>query len=86
MYEGLKMTFGLTALRLSPLFDLPPTPLVFLTDAAGRQSVHIAPEAFDVATAEFKDEVAVWQNALPGALKGKLASVSASCFVPTVPH
>ncbi|KAL1948805.1 hypothetical protein VTO73DRAFT_10611 [Trametes versicolor] len=53
-----------------------PTPLVFLTDAAGHQSVHIAPEAFDVATAEFKDEVAVWQNALPGALKGKLASLS----------
>ncbi|KAI0367401.1 hypothetical protein BV20DRAFT_562841 [Pilatotrama ljubarskyi] len=53
-----------------------PTPLVFLTDAFGRQSVHIAPEAFTVATAEFKDEVQFWQDALPGALKGQLASLS----------
>ncbi|KAI0628556.1 hypothetical protein C8Q77DRAFT_1067837 [Trametes polyzona] len=53
-----------------------PTPLVFLTDAAGHQSVHIAPEAFDVATAEFKDEVQFWQDALPGSLKGQLASLS----------
>ncbi|KAI0667292.1 hypothetical protein C8Q78DRAFT_1175982 [Trametes maxima] len=53
-----------------------PTPLVHLTDAWGRQSVHIAPEAFTVATAEFKDEVNFWQNALPGPLKGKLASLS----------
>ncbi|KAI0659833.1 hypothetical protein C8Q70DRAFT_914914 [Cubamyces menziesii] len=53
-----------------------PTPLVLLTDSAGHQSVHIAPEAFDVATAEFKDEVQFWQNALPGSLKGKLSSLS----------
>ncbi|OSD05135.1 hypothetical protein PYCCODRAFT_1432889 [Trametes coccinea BRFM310] len=53
-----------------------PTPLVLLTDAAGNQSVHIAPEAFDVATAEFGTEVTVWQDALPGALKGQLASLS----------
>ncbi|KAI0355821.1 hypothetical protein OH77DRAFT_1424077 [Trametes cingulata] len=53
-----------------------PTPLVLLTDAFGRQSVHIAPEAFTVATAEFKDEVQFWQDALPGDLKGKLASLS----------
>ena len=57
-----------------------PTPLVLLTDSAGHQSVHIAPEAFDVATAEFKDEVQFWQNALPGSLKGKLSSVSYTCF------
>ncbi|KAL7277149.1 hypothetical protein ACG7TL_008995 [Trametes sanguinea] len=53
-----------------------PTPLVLLTDAAGNQSVHIAPEAFDVATAEFGTEVTVWQDALPGGLKGQLASLS----------
>ncbi|KAH9916995.1 uncharacterized protein BXZ73DRAFT_105687 [Epithele typhae] len=53
-----------------------PTPLTFITDAKGRQSVHIAPEAFSVATAEFSDEISVWQNALPGALKGKLDSLS----------
>ncbi|CDO71106.1 hypothetical protein BN946_scf184844.g110 [Trametes cinnabarina] len=53
-----------------------PTPLVLLTDATGKQSVHIAPAAFTVATAEFKDEVSFWQNALPGALKGQLASLA----------
>ncbi|EJF59301.1 hypothetical protein DICSQDRAFT_156307 [Dichomitus squalens LYAD-421 SS1] len=53
-----------------------PTPLVLLTDDAGHQSVHIAPEAFTVATAEFADEVQTWQDALPGALKGQLASLS----------
>ena len=46
-----------------------------LTDARGAQAVHIAPEAFAVASVEFADEIQVWQNALPGALKGKLASV-----------
>ena len=55
--------------------------MVYLTDAFGHQSVHIAPEAFTVATAEFGDEVSVWQNALPGALKGKLESVSALAAV-----
>jgi hypothetical protein len=53
-----------------------PTPLTVLTDANGQQAIHIAPEAFTVASAEFSDEIQVWQNALPGALKGKLASVS----------
>lgn len=53
-----------------------PAPLVILTDAQGDQAVHIAPEAFEVATAEFADEIAVWQDALPGKLKGQLASVS----------
>ena len=40
--------------------------------------MHIAPEAFAVASAEFADEIQVWQDALPGALKGKLESVSLS--------
>ncbi|EJC99199.1 uncharacterized protein FOMMEDRAFT_148756 [Fomitiporia mediterranea MF3/22] len=53
-----------------------PTPLVLLTDAQGNQAVHIAPEAFEVASAEFADEIPVWQNALPGNLKGNLASLS----------
>ncbi|CAL1699095.1 unnamed protein product [Somion occarium] len=53
-----------------------PVPLVLLTDARGAQDVHIAPEAFTVASAEFADELDVWQNALPGSLKGKLSSLS----------
>lgn len=53
-----------------------PTPLVLLTDAKGVQTVHIAPEAFTVASAEFPDQIDFWQNALPGPLKGKLESVS----------
>ncbi|KAF8198537.1 hypothetical protein BJ912DRAFT_1074631 [Pholiota molesta] len=53
-----------------------PTPLALLTDASGAQSVHIAPEAFQVASGEFADELEVWQNALPGPLKGQLASLS----------
>lgn len=53
-----------------------PTPVVLLTDKQGAQAVHIAPEAFEVASAEFADEIHVWQDALPGKLKGQLASVS----------
>ena len=53
-----------------------PTPLVLLTDDQGEQAVHIAPEAFEVASVEFADEIQVWQDALPGDLKGQLASVS----------
>lgn len=53
-----------------------PTPVVLLTDSTGSQAVHIAPEAFKVASAEFADELQVWQDALPGKLKGQLASVS----------
>ncbi|KAF9479493.1 hypothetical protein BDN70DRAFT_932553 [Pholiota conissans] len=53
-----------------------PTPLALLTDVSGAQSVHIAPEAFQVASAEFPDQIDVWQNALPGPLKGKLESLS----------
>ena len=52
-----------------------PLPLVLLTDVLGEQAVHIAPEAFSVASVEFADEIDVWQNALPGKLKGQLASV-----------
>ncbi|KAI0754235.1 hypothetical protein C8Q80DRAFT_1265903 [Daedaleopsis nitida] len=53
-----------------------PTPLVLLTDKFGIQTVHIAPEAFKVASAEFPDEIQTWQDALPGALKGQLESLS----------
>ncbi|KAE9411367.1 hypothetical protein BT96DRAFT_1011195 [Gymnopus androsaceus JB14] len=49
-----------------------PTPLVLLTAADGQQNVHIAPEAFAIASAEFGDEIEFWQNALPGKLKGQL--------------
>lgn len=52
-----------------------PTPLALLTDKDGSQSVHISPEAFLVASAEFPDQIDVWQNALPGPLKGKLDTV-----------
>ncbi|KAH9478024.1 Peptidase S41 family protein ustP [Psilocybe cubensis] len=53
-----------------------PTPLALLTEADGSQNVHIAPEAFTVASAEFPDQIDVWQNALPGPLKGKLSTLS----------
>ncbi|KAF8960420.1 hypothetical protein BDZ97DRAFT_1307262 [Flammula alnicola] len=53
-----------------------PTPLALLTERDGTQNVHIAPEAFQVASAEFPDQIDVWQNALPGPLKGQLASLS----------
>lgn len=52
-----------------------PTPLVLLTEQDGSQNVYIAPEAYKVASEEFKDEIAFWQNALPGKLKGQLSSV-----------
>ncbi len=52
-----------------------PIPLVLLTEKDGSQNVHIAPEAFDVATAEFPDQIDVWQNALPFGLKGNLKAV-----------
>jgi hypothetical protein len=52
-----------------------PIPLAYLTEKDGSQNVHIVPEAFQVASAEFPDQISVWQNALPGALKGKLESV-----------
>ena len=51
-----------------------PTPVVLLTDEQGQQSVHIAPEAFDVASVEFADQISVWEDALPEGLS--LESVS----------
>ncbi|KAJ7783279.1 hypothetical protein B0H16DRAFT_1710074 [Mycena metata] len=53
-----------------------PTPVVLLTAPDGSQNVHIAPEAFTVASAEFPDQIEFWQNSLPANLKGKLASLS----------
>lgn len=53
-----------------------PLPLVLLTSEDGGQDVHIAPEAFSVAKAEFGEEIKFWQDALPDTLKGKLESVS----------
>lgn len=52
-----------------------PTPLVLLTAADGTQNVHIAYEAFTIASAEFPDQISVWQDALPLNLKGKLETV-----------
>jgi len=49
--------------------------LVLLSDSCGKQAVHIAPEAFAVASAEFPDQIDFWQDALPGDLKGQLESV-----------
>ncbi|KAF8061523.1 hypothetical protein FPV67DRAFT_1509294 [Lyophyllum atratum] len=51
-----------------------PIPLVLLTDPSGSQGVHIAPEAYKVASAEFGEELEFWENALPGKLKGKLST------------
>jgi hypothetical protein len=53
-----------------------PTPLALLTDGSGVQRIHIAPEAFTVMSTTYSDEIQVWQDALPGALKGQLASLS----------
>ena len=52
-----------------------PLPLVLLTGEDGSQNVYIAPEAFSVASAEFKEDIEFWQNALPGQLKGELSTV-----------
>ena len=71
LFARLETDIACTALFLTYL----PTPLVLLTDRFGIQTVHIAPEAFTVASAEFGDEVQTWQDALPGSLKGQLASV-----------
>ncbi|KAF7325770.1 Peptidase S41 family protein ustP [Mycena kentingensis (nom. inval.)] len=60
----------------SAFLNFLPIPLTLLTDKFGIQTVHIVPEAFTVATAEFPDQVDFWQNALPGNLKGQLASLS----------
>lgn len=54
-----------TALFLTYL----PIPVVQLTDPSGVQSVYIAPEAFNVSSVEFADEIQVWEDALPGSLQ-----------------
>ena len=59
-------------LPLGAFVNYLPTPLVLLTDSQGNQNVHIAPEAFAVASAEFPDQINVWQDAT----QGKLESVS----------
>ncbi|KAF8345916.1 hypothetical protein F5887DRAFT_1061550 [Amanita rubescens] len=53
-----------------------PLPLVLLTEEDGSQNMYIAPEAFSVASAEFKGDIQFWQNALPGQLKGELSTLS----------
>ena len=65
-----------TRSRAALFLSVLPTPLALLTDEAGEQHVHIAPEAFKVVNAAFNDEIDVWQNALPDHLKGQLESVS----------
>lgn len=56
---------------LAAFINYLPTPLVLLTDSQGNQNVHIAPEAFAVASAELPDQIDFWQSAT----HGKLASV-----------
>ncbi|GLB42382.1 putative peptidase family S41 [Lyophyllum shimeji] len=58
-----------------------PIPLVLLTAPDGSQAVHIAPEAFTVAKAEFPDQIQFWQDSLPGPLKGSLESLSGAKVV-----
>ncbi|KAJ7754455.1 hypothetical protein B0H16DRAFT_1316217 [Mycena metata] len=65
----------------SAFLNFLPIPLTLLTGEDGSQNVHIAPEAFEVASAEFADEISVWQDALPRALKGKLESLSGAKVV-----
>ncbi|KAF7360569.1 Peptidase S41 family protein ustP [Mycena venus] len=60
----------------SSFLNFLPIPLALLTEKDGTQNVHIVPEAFQVASAEFADEISVWQDALPGPLKGKLETLS----------
>ncbi|KAF9051848.1 hypothetical protein BJ165DRAFT_1413781 [Panaeolus papilionaceus] len=40
------------------------------------QNVHITPEAFNVSSAEFPDQIEFWQDVLPGSLRGKLDTLS----------
>lgn len=53
-----------------------PTPLVLITELDGSQNVYIAPEAYDIAQAEFADQLEFWEEALPDTLKGNLRSLS----------
>ncbi|KAJ6580011.1 hypothetical protein DFH09DRAFT_1260401 [Mycena vulgaris] len=66
----------INACYVSLFLNFLPIPLALLTEKDGSQNVHITPEAFQVASAEFADEISVWQDALPGSLKGKLESLS----------
>jgi len=70
------LSSDLTCVTLDMFSNVLPTPLVLITDDDGRQNIHIAPEAFDVAKSNYGDQIDVWQNALPGSLKGQLESVS----------
>ncbi|TFK66897.1 hypothetical protein BDN72DRAFT_843673 [Pluteus cervinus] len=58
-----------------------PLPLNLLVDSQGKQDVYIAKEAFSIASAEFGDQISFWQNALPGKLKGQLASLSGAKII-----
>ncbi|KAL1745699.1 hypothetical protein HDZ31DRAFT_35878 [Schizophyllum fasciatum] len=49
-----------------------PTPLVVVNG----EDIHVAPEAFDVASAEFGKAISFWQDALPVELKGNLHKLS----------
>ncbi|KAH8091645.1 hypothetical protein BXZ70DRAFT_1011051 [Cristinia sonorae] len=55
-----------------------PTPLALLRDKKGREGIYITPDAWKVVsnTEEFADQIEIWQNALPGKLKGNLAALS----------
>ncbi|KAJ2913132.1 hypothetical protein MD484_g7281, partial [Candolleomyces efflorescens] len=53
-----------------------PIPLVLLEDGFGSQAVHIAPEAYTLAAAEFGDSLWFWEASLPRPLTGGLASLS----------
>ncbi|KAG5641475.1 hypothetical protein DXG03_005115 [Asterophora parasitica] len=53
-----------------------PIPLSLITAKDGSQNVHISPEAFTVATAEFPDQIQFWQDSLKWPLTGKLQSLA----------
>ncbi|KAJ3547212.1 hypothetical protein NMY22_g1745 [Coprinellus aureogranulatus] len=53
-----------------------PTPLVLITEDDGSQNVYIAPEAYDIAKAEFKDSLSWWEGHLPKIFQGNLSSLA----------
>lgn len=53
-----------------------PLPLSLLSEEDGSQNIHVSPEAFTLASAEFADSLQWWQDALPSDLKGRLAELS----------
>lgn len=73
--ENKLSTFSRKLISVGLYITYLPLPLVLLTGSDGSQSVHIAPEAFTLASAEFKEDIEFWQNALPGQLKGELSTV-----------